>query len=487
MKTLALSVCAMTLVACSAPGNSTSGYNGDDNGGSSGNTSHPGADGGDPGKDGGGGPPPGTALVDGTPAPVAATTDGQLVYVDDQGTTLAVVDVASGKSTTLAKGIQPTDVILVVGKLVAFWTGVDKTTGIGAFHVYSAASGVKDGDAASMGGLFGASDDGSRLAYSSAATSASTTITTAAGDLSGPTAVAINVGFGTAQKRCSPIVGFAKQRLFAATCAGTATTATVRAVDASGTAVTILSSALPFLSTDAAGDKVLVISSAGAASVHSVPDNAATAIDTGVGFGVLSDDGQTVLYRAGTALKRSATTAPQPQTIVTTGVRGILTVSLDFAWAMAFSNAPDDKNAMTERYDIQLADGKNPGALSTLLAGATGIPVGFTQSHAVYMTDLPDQGLVGAMHAKPLGGGSDVQLASDGLFPQILGSSKVLFQAGFKQVDKNTLIGDVQVADLGADGKPVTIVAGADPGYVADAKNVYFTVGGKTLYWKAIP
>jgi hypothetical protein len=492
-KTLSFFICAMTLAACSPAANGGGSSGGDDNngGGPGGGQKPPGdGNGGNPDNN----PPPGPTtppLVQGMVAPVAATTDGKVLYVSgDQTQSLSLVDVASGKTTVLAQTIAKTDSVLVQGNVVAFWTGVDANTGIGAFHTYTSANGVKDGDTKSVAGLFGASDDGSRIVYTTAATSTPTmTLTIAGADLSTPTTVVANVGVGTSTKRCLPTFGFVGTRLLAAACTGTATTATVHAIEADGTAVTVLTSAQSFWAADKAGDKVLVISSVGSASVHSLPDNKSTTIDTGVGFGALSDDGSTVLYRAGTALKRSSTSVPAPQTVVAQGVRGLLTVSTDLAWVMAFSNAPDTQNQAVERYDIQLADAKNPGALSALLAATTGTPIGFTatNSHAVYMTDLPLSGVVGSLRAKPLAGGAEVELAKDAFLPQIMESgARVLYQANLK-ASGNSAVGDILVHDL-ASGKDAKAIVGAvDAGYISDGKNVYYTMGDKGLFSSAIP
>jgi hypothetical protein len=96
---------------------------------------------------------------------------------------------------------------------------------------------------------------------------------------------------------------------------------------------TLVPSAQPYFSTDAAGTKVFAITSAGAASVYPLGGGASTPIDTNVINGFLSPDGSTVVYTTSAGqLKRASTTSPTPTTLVTSG-------AYDLANALGYWNA----------------------------------------------------------------------------------------------------------------------------------------------------
>ena len=205
----------------------------------------------------------------------------------------------------------------------------------------------------------------------------------------------------------------------------------------------------------------------------------------------MSGDGTKIFYRTtGNVLKTAASTTPVNATQLTTGVRGMLGMSADEKYVMAYSNAPDTANTNFPRIDLQLASLSAAGALTPLLAASTGLPVGFTStnSHAVYTTDLPASGPpVGALKAKPVAGGAEVVIAQKAVLPRLVkATAKVAYADNLQQVGQGVAV-DINVADLAAGATPKLVIDAVDVSYDLDDKNIYYTVAGQGLFYKAIP
>jgi hypothetical protein len=306
------------------------------------------------------------------------------------------------------------------------------------------------------------------------------------------TSIITNVGNG-----CDASLKFVAGRLFSSTCAGAATTATIRTFTAANVAQSIETLAAPgFMPTDTAGTKVFTKknAAAGNASVKTIPATGAVTsvtIEASVASGVMLPDGQNVIYRTSAmALKRSPTAAAAPVTLIPTGVRAVLDYSPDFGFAMVFSNPPDTANTNIARIDVQLASTAAAGTLTPLVATSIGAPVGFTSNGAnvVYLTDLPATGApLGTLKARGTAAGStEKEIAKAVAAPEMVpGGSKVIFADNPQQVGQGVGV-DIKVSDVAGAGTPTVIVPKVELGFfVTKTALVYTTPAG--LFTKAIP
>jgi hypothetical protein len=347
---------------------------------------------------------PAELLVHGAAQLIDVTSDGNVAYRDTSGKYM-LLDAASGRANYVMDAL-PGDLLYASGKAVALWTDVhfDRGVVIGALHVYTA-EGVRDGDARSITSSFVTSADGSRLAYLGAMTATNPptfTMTLANADLSAPITVATNVGLGTVERPCVPRYRFRGDRFFAATCDGLDTYASLRTVDEAGNVALVASDIAPSWTSDDRGERVLVVTSTREAQLHALPENRIATIDTSVDDARLSSDGRTVVYTSMMALKRWSVERPFPTTLVGQGVRGLLAVSPDFAWAMTYANTD---GARAPLFDIQLANLRTPGPTRLLVPTPTGHAVAFTRGFALYEPDRVDYHPGAMVRAAPLAGG----------------------------------------------------------------------------------
>jgi hypothetical protein len=445
-----------------------------------------------------GGPNTGAQLATGLTGILGITSDDNVLYYSTVGTTdsLAVVPIAGGAPVVLAPTLGADDAVAISGKVVAYWTGVDKATQIGTLNLWTQAGGVKVVGPGSRAGIFAASDDAAKIAYSANAVAAGTEILIGNPAIN-PASTSI-ISVANAGSGCDPTLRFAGARLFSSTCAGAAATATIRTFTAGNATQSVETAATPdFFSGDTAGTKVFVKknAAAGNATVKTIPATGAVTpviIDKAVASGVMLPDGMNVIYRTqAMALMRSPTAAAAPVTLIAApAVRGVLDYSPDFAFALVFSNPPDTANADVTRFDVQLASTAAAGALTPLVATSIGTPVGFTSDGAnvVYVTDLPATGdPLGTLKARGTAAGSvEKEIAKDVAYPEMIpGGSKVVFADNPQAVGQGVGV-DVKVADVAGAGTPTVVAPLVDLGFfVTKTMLVYTTPAG--LYTKPLP
>lgn len=395
---------------------------------------------------------------------VTVTDDGAVVFTRRAATTtsLEVFDPVSGASTVLAARFAPRDQVRVAGKVVAFWAAVD-ASGIGELGVWTRAGGLEQVGAGSLSGVFSASEDGSRIAFSSNAGAGRTSdISVGSSTLSAAPAVVIRSAVAAAPA-CQISLAFVQSRLFAATCTQGENAPTIRSVSKDNEVLTVLSSAKNAWATDATGTKVLVISSGGVASVHTIPGNQTTVIDQHVASGKLTPDGNSVVYltEAGDLKKSFSTTVPLGLQTLATGIRGIDVFAPGLSYALVSSTAPDATNRNLVRHDIELhsiSPGLSfiptPTEPEPLVSSPTGLAVGFVSDGglAVYLSDLPAMGLpLGTLKAHAVAGREDVVLAHEALTPRLLDSraqsSRIVFADHPKLEGDRLAAVDVEIVD----------------------------------------
>jgi hypothetical protein len=443
-----------------------------------------------------GGPNTGTQLATGTISILGITSDDNVLYISTVGTTdsLMVVPISGGAPVVLAATLGADDGLAISGKVVAFWTGVVKATQIGALSIWTKAGGIKAIAPASRAPIFAATDDATGIAYSANAVATGTEVMIGNPALN-PASVSIitaaNGGTG-----CDVDLRFTGARLFSSTCAGAATTATIRTFTAANVAQTVLANAAPgFFAVNTAGTKAFVkLNATGNSSVKTIPATGAVtsvAINNAIGSGVILPDGANVIYRTqALALMRSPTAAAAPVTLIPSGVRAVLDYSPDYAFALVFSNPPDTANTNVTRIDVQLAATAAAGTLTPLVATSIGAPVGFTMDGAnvVYLTDLPATGApLGTLKARGTAAGSvEKEIGKMVTAPEMIpGGSKVVFADNPQAVGQGVGV-DVKVADVAGAAAATVVAPQVDLGfYVTATALVYTTPAG--LYTKALP
>lgn len=360
---------------------------------------------------------------------ITGVAGDQVIFqaVGTGGVTLNAVPIGGGTATKIADIVQG-DRAFVKGAAVGLWRTV--TAGIGTFSVWTKAAGLKAGPGSSLVGLWAAADDGSRIAFSVAATAntsrlaivdpANVTATTTF-EASGAS-TAINIA-----STCAPFLRFAAKTFLGAYCtSGSAVRARlVAAPDGQATLTSVVSN-----STNASGiqaymqlskdnAKVMVLglpdTEAGVTQdeqlrIVTLAGGAVQVVDTDVYDGVLNADGSEVVYQTGAgALKKSSTAAsPVPVQILAAGtVKNLEEYSADRSRVLFASTVPD---AQTGAVDLKTA---TTAAANTPADVATGVKsIGFNgaETHFLFVKETA----TGAtLLGKPVAGGADKDLYAD--------------------------------------------------------------------------
>lgn len=367
---------------------------------------------------------------------VGVTEDDRAVYVTIGGASSALeaVPLTGGTPDVIAATFDPqTEAVVVSGGAVAWWTGLD-ADGIGTINVWSKAAGAKTALADdSAAGVFAASSDGSRVAYSVATNAQATQTDLWVTDTSAAAPVAngifvvadsINLAaLGGANPSCGLDLAFVGKKLFAAFCTGTSASATaarlyyvpadstteVRLDDKGGAAGDIN----PFWLSDKTGSKLFVIGTGANATGRIIDPVGLTsvALENDTAFtGFLTDDGSAVVYRTATGgLRRASTGAtPAPKTLIA-GAKTLLDTSSDKSHVLVRTLDPVD-GLIDIRTGDTTTENQTP---KDIVATATASPLGFSGSGAVavYLADVTDMG--NSLKSRGVTGGPERVLGKD--------------------------------------------------------------------------
>lgn len=367
---------------------------------------------------------------------LGTTVDDQAIYLTLGGATsdIEAVPLAGGASVKVATDFDiQKDVFVISGSAVGWWTQV--TNSIGTFNVWSKAAGAKTSlNATSAAGIFAASDDGARIAFSVGADADSSDLAVvdtanAAAVTTGIFALADEINLaalGGATPTCGLEMEFVGKKLFTAHCTGTSATATDARVfvvpdgtttevrlDNKGTAAGVIQ---PFWLADAAGNKLFVIGPTPAATgrvidLTNIAAVTSAALEDGTArAGFVTKDGSAVVYRTATGgLKRATAGAvPAPKTLVA-GAKSFIEESTDqtrmlFRMLDSTSAGSDIRSADTTTENQTPKD---------LVATATAQALGLTGSgaHAVYVVSAGGTSI--ALKSQPAAGGTEKELAKD--------------------------------------------------------------------------
>lgn len=383
--------------------------------------------------------------------------------VGTTGVTLSSVPIAGGTATKIVDLVQG-DRAVVRGGAVGIWRTV--TNGIGTFSVWTKAAGLKVGPANSLAGLFVASDDGSRIAFSVAATASTSRLavvdpaTVSSTTTFEGTSAAISIVQG-----CSPFLRFAGKTFVGAYCtSGTAPRARlVTAPDGQGSLGLVISNNAagagiqPYFQINKDNTKVMVLGLPDTEPSVAVDEqlrvvtlagNAIQNVDADVYDGVLTADGSEVVYQTGTGAMKRASTSAAPNAVEilpAATVKSVVAYSADRARVFFASSDPD---ANTGAMDVKLATTAAANAPVDVGAGVQPIDFNGTDSHALYVKETATGA---SLFGKPAAGGAEKDLFTD---PEIV--SPIPTSAG-------VLIGhDSKEATLGSQKIPVFTLTTVD-------------------------
>jgi hypothetical protein len=359
---------------------------------------------------------------------ISGIAGDQVIYqaVDTGGVTLNAVPIAGGAPTKISDMVQG-DRAVVSGGAVGLWRTV--TNGIGTFSVWTKTAGLKEGPGTSLVGLFTATDDGSRIAFSVSATSTSSRIAvldpatvTAATTYNGGDNGAINIA-----STCLPRLRFAGKTFVGAYCTSISAVRARLVVMADGATTfdsvvsnsTNASGIQPYFQLSKDNTKVMVLglpdTEAGVTAdeqlrIVTLPAGATQVVDTDVYDGVLNADGSAVIYQTGTgALKRASTGAtPSPVEILPAGtVKSVEEYSSDRARVLFDSTEPDADTGAVDLKTATTAAAVSPADVAT---AAQSIGFNGAETHFVF---VKESATGATLLGKPVAGGADKDLFTD--------------------------------------------------------------------------
>ena len=420
------------------------------------------------------------------------TSDDFLVVFDDKGAAVAI-PTGGGAAITIDPA---TSGVLITGKTVFSWSGVDTKTNVGKLSVWTKATGLKQLSTNSIFGFAAADADGTRVVYSDAArsTGVATDISIAAIDGTGVKKSVIAVAQN--DKTCAPIVTMAGTTAYVSYCLSTlagggdagvdaaddsgdsatpSVTAQVVRVDVAGTVTTVLASAPPesstsplYLEVNKAGDKVMTIDNAGALAV--IAGGSSLPIDTGVKSAQFAPDGATLLYlTTGGSLKKAAASAtPAPVTIAATGAAGIDYISPDSKYVYYSSKITAGLG------DLFLAPTAGGATPVTLVADFTGAIFGdgFTadMSNAVFYQNVTKDG-VGDMMVRPVAGGTSTKLATGVWLSYSPVATKIAYNDNWNAGSGAPGTADIHVVDIATKAPKLVAYQADNSFYLSNKKD----------------
>jgi len=437
------------------------------------------------------------------------TTDAtpHAVYVAIGATTasLEAIPLTGGAPITIAATLAQTDRPIVRGGVVAWYTAIS-ADGVGTINLWTKAAGAKLAVATgSIPGVFAASKDGTRVAFSVdttpaagdptatalAVTSSATPVATAVLTGTGATGNKMNIAAVVAEN-CPPDIAFEGNVFFGAYCTGTAATATnarlVTVPAAGGAPVVLIANSngtpktgiLPSWQPDAAGAKLFVVglptdTTASQGQIVTVAGPTIAPVEGATDFGFMLNDGSAAIYKTATTMKAATAVATPVIKTLATGVKELLFSSADGTKMLVSTLDPAGTD---ELIDIRSIDSSTANQTpAPIVATATTLPLGLNgaASHAVYLTDLTATS--GKLKSKPLAaGGAEKVLTSDAYDGYIPSTG-----SGVIVINKIDDTGDTVLTSL----SHVDSVAGGTPQAISDSVPMdggYIVSGKKLVY-----
>jgi hypothetical protein len=254
-----------------------------------------------------------------------------------------------------------------------------------------------------------------------------------------------------------------------------------------------------YFSADAAGTKILAITTAGAASVYPLDGSPSTSIDTDVFNGFLTPDGSTVIYTTTAGqLKRTATSNPVPTTLVASGAYDLLGNNSwmnDYAsWLPALP--PDGSQVFTCTNDYCLTG--SVGFASTTTAGVvtTVMPADQVYGQDLFYDPFTHNGAYALVRQDPtsIAAAAPVLATPAGGTPKTIATASTRFFAGpsgaLVVYDDNFTnnASDLYVADLASSCTPTLVAAGISSFWLTPGRDqIVYAKGGMGLFVVPVP
>ncbi|MFO0740973.1 MAG: hypothetical protein U0270_34060 [Labilithrix sp.] len=341
---------------------------------------------------------------------------------DENTFDLSVLPVAGGSPAVLQKGLDlfSGDGVLLRGGVLAWYLGVNADNVAPAIHLWSAAAGAKTVTTPTQAGMFWATEDGARVAFSVNATLDTTDI--AVTPMSAPSATVPALAGANAMNLvvspldCPARLDFRGATFIGAYCTGVLDTQVqprLVTVGADGAAVVRLDNTVPAndfdgtWATDAAGAKIVVNDAVAGAHLVDASSIATTVVGTIAKVDALGivPDGSAALYLVGGALKKATFADPPVVTdLLPSGVDRLFVMTKD---STTLLYAKTNAGGLNDLYALDLAA---PGTPRALRASATNVYFGLTgtQTHA-FVIDVADVD-ANRVYAVPIAGGPPVLL-----------------------------------------------------------------------------
>jgi pentapeptide MXKDX repeat protein len=239
----------------------------------------------------------------------------------------------------------------------------------------------------------------------------------------------------------------------------------------------LATNALATFVVDPSGAHVLV-SGASGLTVYPSTGGTGTRIDPSGLAGVFTKDGANVVYTTGAgALRRSSVATPAPVTLTSGGLVGLLTLSPDERWALAYKSLGN----MGNTYDLVLASARTQGAATTLSATSNSAIYGdaFTadSAYALYFTNVDVTKAVGDFYVARSSGGLQAKVTSAAWSVAATTGSKVLFNDNCPSCSSTSAgSADIRAVDATDLAAPTTLVSQASANFfvtMAKDKVVY--------------
>lgn len=336
----------------------------------------------------------------------------------DNSTDLGVVPVYGGAPVILQKAIAEADNAFVSGGAVAWYAGTAASGIASAISIWTPENGTKKVTTKTAAGIFAATRDGTRVAFSAGADIDETPLvvtSSAALAIDTPSlAGASSLNLAASATQCLTTLEFHARTLFGTFCTGHAVddqNAKLYTVDEAGLAVeranesaaSLGNGNIVFFNADAVGHRAFVFT--GDARAHLVTLNGADTVVRDLGDANdarVLDDGSGVVVLRGKALSRVA----EDEVLLANDATILYGLTRDSK--TVFFATTDPQASATDLKAIPATG----GAAVSLVASPTSrfIDASGSSSHAIYRTNVVDG--VGALKATPVLGGVEATLAS---------------------------------------------------------------------------
>jgi hypothetical protein len=409
--------------------------------------------------------PHGTQLVVSNTVSVrSVTSDGYAVYVDSTTNVLYAIALTGGMPITIGT-IDAETYPFSYGPVVAYWSN-----DYASLTIWTAAHGAQTLATASDGATIAFSSDYSHVVYVDGLNTSTNegNLMVASTDGTGKQALVsgIQAGFSTT---CFPQAAFAESTVLAAYCANApgeagAPSAALASFAAPTWAPTPIAMGIypGFILSPSNAD--VLVGNGGGLTAYPLTGGPSTLIDSsGSLAATFTADSSAVVYAnmAG-ALARSPVATPHPTTLVAGAYEGLLSLSLDSSWVLAYQTL----NTNTYASDLYLASAATPGTATTLASTET-VPYGsatFTtdSSHVVFLTTATS-GLTNPLSVAPSTGGTPTILSQSSYYGFPLSGAKLVFDNNYTQGQQEGVgNADLDAVDTSQAAPPALLVTQAD-------------------------